>query len=221
MLQIGNYNMKISCFYWSDKQNISRVADALRNDKIVLGASDTILGLLAPVSQKGFDALNKIKGRTDKPYIVLIGSPKKMGLFVQEPLSDDVKKLIDYCWPGPLTLIVKAKKDISHFLRSLDGTIALRMPAHKPLLALLKEFSGLFSTSANKADKPVPQMIEDIDQDIVDQTVFCIFDSEKKKESSIFPSTILDCTEPTIRVIREGAYSIDELEKVTGQTFEK
>jgi len=214
--------MNRSCFYWNNSDDVSYIAVMLRRSKIILGASDTILGLLAPLSREGFNILNKIKGRSDKPYIVLIGNPDRINLFGEKSTSTIVQSLINHCWPGPLTLIVKAKKDLPSFLQSSQRTIALRMPDHQGLLSLLQQFDGLFSTSANKANMPVPYSIDKVDPQIIEQAAAVILDSpEQEKVSMIKPSTILDCTRETIQVVREGVYPVDELEVVCNQTFRR
>ncbi len=217
-----NFLMKISCLYWNEVHTVDRVADALWQNKIILCTSDTILGLFALLTEDGYDKLNKIKGRSDKPYIVLIGSHEKISLFVEKPLSSTVQTLIDHCWPGPLTLILKAKKDVPSFLQSAQGKIALRMPNHQGLLLLLKRFDGLFSTSANKTNMPVPYTIEAVDSLVVRQVAYCVLDSPEQKEIlSMKSSTILDCTGSTIHIVREGAYSVAKLIQYVGNNFEK
>jgi len=214
--------MKTSCLYWSGERSIVHIIDALRHNKLVLGTSDTILGLLAPLTRLGLDKLNKIKGRTDKPYIVLIGDRNIISLFAQTPLGDLANRLVDHCWPGPLTLIVKAKKELPSYLKTKEVTIALRMPHHQGLLSLLRHFDGLFSTSANKSDMPVPQALNEVDQQIVEQVDCCVFDKiEQTTFFSAKPSTILDCTGPTIYIVREGAYPLTELEKLCGHIHKK
>jgi len=213
--------MKRSCLYWNDSHAIRRVASALDEGKVVFGTSDTILGLLAPLTKAGFNKLNEIKGRSGKPYIVLIGKPDQVLLFT-EKLSSTIKTLINRCWPGPLTLILKAKKNIPSFLTSKKGAIALRMPRHQGILKLLCQFDGLFSTSANKEGQPVPQKISEVDSSIIEQTSFCVLDRPRQRKlSGIPPSTILDCTGRTIRIVREGAYSIQMLEELVGRAFKK
>ena len=116
------------------------------------------------------------------------------------------------CWPGPLTLILKAKPDLPDFMKSPEGTVGLRMPNHKGLLELLARFEGLFSTSANRAGEPVPQSIDEIDPEIMDAISYLIVDREQTP--SMVPSTILDCSRDEIRIVRKGAYPIEKLEKI-------
>jgi len=199
--------------YWENDAAVAALEKSLKDGNVILGDSDTVFGLLAPCSQKGFDALNEIKRRASKPYLILIDSVDKLDHFVELPLTDHVQKIVASCWPGPLTIIFKAKKDLPSYLQSADGTIALRMPAHKGLLQLLSRFEdGLFSTSANITDQPLPEKIEEVDPTLMHAVSHVIIN--KKRPDNGLPSTIIDCSREPIKIIREGVFSKEQLEKL-------
>jgi len=204
--------MPTGWLYWENDVAVAAVEKSLKDGDIILGNSDTVFGLLASCSQKGFDALNAIKRRSEKPYLILIDSLEKLDHFIEKPLTSKMRELITTCWPGPLTIIFKAKKDLPAYLQSVDGTIALRMPAHQGLLQLLSRFEdGLFSTSANLTDQPLPDKIEEVDPTIM-HAVHHVIINKKNIESNL-PSTIIDCSSMPIKIIREGAFSKEQLEK--------
>lgn len=211
--------MALNKLFWPDLGAINTVSQALKGDNIVLGTSDTVIGLLAPVTFSGFDQLNRIKERTGKPYIVLIHDNKKVNKFASLQYENSVERLMRHCWPGPLTLILNVHPAAPDFIKSSENTIALRVPDHAPLRAVLKNFDGLFSTSANKAGQSVPRSFDEVDPDILNQVSYVVLDRDREPE--LLPSTILDCTGKTIKVVREGAYPITQLEKVAGVSFEK
>ena len=72
------------------------------------------MGLLAPLTQQAFDALNALKGARDKkPYLVIIGSLENLDKFVdRSAVAPRAQAMLEQCWPGPLTVIFKAKKDL-------------------------------------------------------------------------------------------------------------
>lgn len=205
--------------YWNDLNSRELIVQKLLSEKIVVGSSDTVLGLLAPVTQAGCSLLNEIKIRKDKPYIILIESTSKASYFVPPQPLERVSKLTASYWPGPLTLIFKAKEELPAWMKSSDGTIALRVPQHEGLLAILAYFPGLFSTSANLGGQSVPKHLEDIDPHIMQRVSALIVD--EAAQETVIPSTILDCTGPTIKLIRQGAYPLESLEKTAGFAFDK
>lgn len=206
-------------FHWNNLQEISQIIDSMRQDEVVLGSSDTVLGLFAQISQKSFDRLNAIKGRFDKPYIILASSLEHANAFSPSFQPENMARLAEGCWPGPVTLLVKAREHLPEYVKSANNTIALRVPAHAGLLLLLDKIEGVFSTSANKAGQPVPTNIDGVDPGILAQINHIIVNEEQHISS--VASTILDCTGSRIKVVREGAYPIVQLEKMYGHTFIK
>ena len=214
--------MKNRCLSWANQGDIGRLVGVLQRDGVVLGPSDTVIGLLAPLSDAGFKALNKLKKRTQKPYLVLVqaNGMAKIQKMAHIPQNEAVSKLMQACWPGPLTLILKAQEDIPFYMKSLQGEIAIRVPDHKGLQTLLTHFDGLFSTSANITGEPVPSSLDEVSPTIKEAVAFCINDESPKTLGKISASTILDVTRKTIRLVREGAYSKQQLEKICGQTLD-
>lgn len=198
--------------HWNNEHDQQQIVAALQNNKVIAGTSDTVIGLLANTTQQGFESLNITKGRSEKPYIVLVGNKAALNYFVQQPLALPIQSLIDHCWPGPLTLILKAHESLPSYLKSPNGAIALRMPNHAGLLDILQHFQGLFSTSANKAGMSIANTIEDLDPDIAASSDLIVSDLAECIPTK--PSTIIDASTPNLCVIREGAYSIEELKNI-------
>jgi len=199
--------------YWNDKNTVDTLKNVLDQDQIILASGDTVLGLWGNITQSAFVSLNTIKQRQKKPYLLVIGSIDKLNFFIDQTLNESLSNLVKTCWPGPVTLIFKAKKDLPNWLVSLDGTIALRIPDHQGLLKLLQHYDGLFSTSANINGGIVPDSIKNVDQIILQQVgTICLDEGQL-----IYPqlsSTILNCSTGTIEVVRSGSFSIDILQNL-------
>jgi tRNA threonylcarbamoyl adenosine modification protein (Sua5/YciO/YrdC/YwlC family) len=191
---------------WQDQNISEQLLAILRKDGIIASSTDTILGLLAPLTQGGWQQLNEIKHREQKPYIILISDREKAGLFCDELHLVKIEKIMKTYWPGPLTIILPAKNDLPDYLRSKDGTVALRVPDHAGLQKLLIHCDGLFSTSANLAGQPVPHSIQEMDDSIKDRVDALVIDAHPRETA--VASTIIDCTGKDIRIVREGAIKI-------------
>lgn len=204
--------MKHSVATWSDSRVYEALLTALSAGGVVLTPTDTVPGLLASVTAQGVQALDRIKQRENKPYLVLVGDKDRLHDLVAEPLSEQVHTLIRQCWPGPLTIIFKASPHLPVWASSLNKTLAVRMPRHQGLLKLLEKAPALFSTSANISDEPVPQRVADVSQALINKMAYIVGDEiEDGQQACDRPSTIIDCSGPKIRVVREGAYPISEL----------
>jgi len=177
------------------------------------------LGLLANVSSLGRASLDAIKKRAEKPYLLIVRDAEIAQKFIVLPEGLDLQfeKLINICWPGLVTLIFPARPDVASWMTSGRGTIALRVPDHAGLQALLRYFPALFSTSANTAGEPVPQKIEDVEPEVLGGVSAIILDDGIKSE---LPSTILDCTGTVIRVVRQGSVDVARLARESGLKIE-
>jgi L-threonylcarbamoyladenylate synthase len=231
--------MKSMKLFWQDPAVNKKITDSLQRSEILITTTDTIPGFLANVTQQGFYKVNDIKGgRQNKPYIILISDLSKLGYFIgTQSLQSDIQKILEASWPGPLTAIFKSRPDLPGFLKSDQGMVALRCPRHSGLLNLLKNFSGLFSTSANKSAQPAPKTISAVTPEILSQVSHVVEDLTKSVrpepahpklvegvegliERDQKPSTILDFSrysqDKKIYLVREGAYSLAELEQLSG-----
>ncbi len=204
--------------FWSDPLTIKKVVDSIRADSVVLSTTDTVLGLLAPLSTVGRQALDQLKKRQAKPYIVLLPSKVFLNQFIDPIQNFHIENLVRSCWPGPVTMIFKAQHSVPDFVTGTVGTIAVRVPDHPGLQAVLAQCGPLFSTSANIADHGVPEIISAVDPTII-EAVGCIVDESDATTHRVVGSTILDCSTNTIRVVRRGAYPIEVLQTQAGVLF--
>ncbi|HTM06590.1 MAG TPA: L-threonylcarbamoyladenylate synthase [Patescibacteria group bacterium] len=176
------------------------------HEKAFLCSTDTVLGLIAPVTQEGKDALDTIKKRRDRPYLVIIGALDQMDYFIDKDVKSDLLPLFKAIWPGPVTLILPAKKDLPPYCISPENTVALRIPSHAGLQKTALHFKGIFSTSANISGMPIPNSMQDVDRLILTQIATTVIDSDMPTICPI-PSTIIDCSKKPYSIVREGAYN--------------
>lgn len=199
--------------FWTNRDTIHHVEKELHNGEVILAEGDTVLGLLADVSAKGVAQLDHIKSRSHKPYLILVGNSKKVFDFIAIDPGKffQTEKIINNCWPGPVTLIFKAKEGVFPAAQTPEGTIAIRVPNHPGLLQLLSHFDALFSTSANRSGQPVPGSIEEVDASILDAVACVVLNDNTEKEKSTLASTIIDCTKEKPVIVRQGAFDAHKL----------
>ena len=197
--------------FWDDLQAIKKVEKELQEGKVVLAAGDTVFGLLADISPKGYAQLDLIKNRSKKPYLLLVSDKEKALALIEKNTNCffQIEKIMNICWPGPATLIFKAKATVPIGVKSEDGNVAIRVPAHAGLLQLLHNFDALYSTSANTSGNSVPAHLEDIEKSILQSVASIILN--KNESESVLPSTIIDCSGERIKIVRKGAFPIEKL----------
>ena len=200
--------MKLCYLSWNTTQDLLHIVTLLKKNEVIVGASDTILGLLANVSLSAYKKLNDMKERADKPYIVLVPDLDTLKQLIKLPMRKDVDEMIKKFWPGPLTIIFHAADTVPAHLAP-GGKIGIRIPGHQGLLRILRETGPLFSTSANITGKPVPKKVQEIDQMILAKVAAVV---QADQEQAV-PSTILDTTGEQLVIIREGVISKNELKE--------
>lgn len=199
--------------YWDDAHSMQQLKEVLTRNEIVLASGDTVLGLWGNLTEPAFQKMNEIKQRYTQPYLIAIASARFLPKFIDQPLHDKLETLIETCWPGPVTLVFKARTDLPSWMVSPQGTIALRVPDHDGLLQLLSNFDGLFSTSANLHGQPLSNCIDQIDALIIDKVGAICSDREQQCYSKS-PSTILDCSSGDIQVLRSGAFNFEKIQNL-------
>ena len=193
------------------RNQLNEVLQTITQEDVIVFPTDTVYGIGASIfSPKALDKIFEIKNRpTDKSLIVLCADELQLEEIVG-PLSVDVKKIIDAFLPGGLTLILKCYMSLPEEITRGKQTIGVRIPDHPLALELLKEFGPLATTSANISGEPSPTKIDMLNPVI--QRVNYVFDDGETKQQ--IPSTILDCTKDEFVILREGAITLEEIQKV-------
>lgn len=207
--------------YWNTQKAEEEVIAFLQQNKLVIGTTDTVLGLFALANKEGFELLNKVKERENKPYLLIAPSTGSIDALVNRKKSFHIEKIMKAFWPGPLTIIFKAQEGVADYFVSEQKTIAIRIPDHKGIHSLLQKTGPLFSTSANKAGQPLPELMSELSPEIAQYGDYFIDDKVPQKNET--PSTLIDCSEltkdnPVVKVIREGKITVQELQDVLGDT---
>jgi tRNA threonylcarbamoyl adenosine modification protein (Sua5/YciO/YrdC/YwlC family) len=184
-----------------DEASVRRAADALLNGETVALPTDTVYGLCALAEDPAaIEALYKVKGRGEKK-----GAPVLIGEFAHlATLADQIPQkaqaLINALWPGPLTLILTARAEMSPFL-SESGGIAVRFPAQALCQAIAQAAGPFAATSANRPGEPPLRDAAAI-EDAFGDGVSLILDGGPCGNGA--PSTVVDARGGALKLLREG-----------------
>ena len=128
----------------------------IKSGEILVFPTDTIYGIgCDPYNDQAVERIFAIKGRDEKkPLPVLAYSTADIEKIVA--LGDAGKVLATKYWPGALTIVAPiADKKISRRVTAAGSSLAVRVPANKCVLSLLKRCRYLVGTSANPSgDSP-------------------------------------------------------------------
>lgn len=196
-----------------NEEKIKEAAQDILNGKLVIFPTETVYGI-------GANALNdaacknifKAKGRAgDNPLIVHVNNVDMIKQLVEEP-NEVEKILINTFYPGPFTLILKAKNIIPKSVTAGLDTVGIRMPSNK-IASKLIEYAGvpIAAPSANVSGRPSGTKIEDILKEF-DGKVSTIIDDGMVDIG--LESTVVRVIDNKVRILRPGKITKEDIEKL-------
>jgi len=191
---------------------IAEAALAVQRGQLVVLPTDTVYGVGADAFEPGaIVRLLAAKGRgREMPPPVLVSSPGTLdALAVGVPAY--AQALVEELWPGPLTLVCKQQPSLRWDLGETRGTVAVRMPDHPVAIELLERTGPLAVSSANKTGMDAATDADQAEAMLGD-AVEVVLDAGPTPGP--VPSTIVDATGPTGRLLRLGAVGLDRLNEI-------
>jgi L-threonylcarbamoyladenylate synthase len=196
-----------------------RVIAHLRAGRLVAYPTETVYGLGSLARPEPVAALARLKGRQPgKPFLLLV-SNREMVEAHGLAFNHAADALANAFWPGPLTLVLPGGSGrLPDLLRGPEGGIAVRWTSHPLIAALVAELGEpLTSTSANLPGQVPGAGAAAIVRDFafaVDAGLLLVLDGGVLGNRP--PSTVVDCTTPTARLVRPGALSQSQLRAAVG-----
>jgi L-threonylcarbamoyladenylate synthase len=186
---------------------------AISEKKCVVFPTDTVYGIAADAfSPQAVTMLLASKGRSrTMPPPVLIPRINALDGLATD-VSADARKLAEAFWPGGLTLILHAQPSLDWDLGETQGTVALRMPADEVAQELLTLTGPLAVSSANRTGQPPAQTAAEARAQLAESVEVYLEGGFRPVEGTdAVPSTIVDATGTLLRVVRNGAVSLEQL----------
>ena len=193
-------------------EDVFRCASIVKEGGVVVFPTDTVYGIgCDPYKDSSVSRIFAIKGRKDdKPLPVLAASIEEAEKIVK--LGTVGKMLAKNFWPGALTIVAPlSDPKISEMVLAGKRSLAVRVPANKCALNVLSICKYLVGTSANLSGRPAPKDAQGVTLEG--------FDALLINEGALIgrESTIIDITNTIPKILRYGAVSSSEIEKVIGQ----
>lgn len=156
---------------------------------------------------KDLQRLKNAKHRPEtKPIPMMVSSIEHME---QVAVVDErVKKIAERFLPGALTLVLKVKDNVpKEYTNGLD-TIAIRIPDEPFILRVIDELNTpLLVTSANQSGAKTALTSDDVLEQLPDIDGLVL-----GKCRALQASTIVDCTQEKLKILRPGPITLEQLE---------
>ena len=189
---------------------LEKASGTIKWGGVIAYPTETFYGLGVKFdSSAALENLCRLKCRSrNKALPLIIGEKRMLGL-IASSVTESAEKLIEKFWPGPLTLLLPAKANISDLLTAKTGKIAVRIPGESFALDLVRSLGfPITATSANISGMPPAVNIDDVIRyfgDAIDLIIDC------GKTPGGKPSTIVDASGVKVRILRAGAISAEEI----------
>jgi L-threonylcarbamoyladenylate synthase len=198
-----------------DPAAVGTAARAVQRGGIVAMPTDTLYGLAVnPFNATALEAIRRLKDRSADRAIPLVAADVEQIAATLGVLPMLARLLAARFWPGPLTMLMPAPERLPAEVTGGTGRVGVRVPAHAVTRALCAACGmPLTATSANKSGQPATN-----DPDAVAASLGAGIDVllDAGVTPGGPPSTIIDVTDATPRVIRQGAIPWESIQSCLG-----
>jgi len=197
------------------QQQVEMGISILKQGGIVAFPTDTVYGLGACANiPQAVERVYRVKQRPPNMALPLLLAHTSQISEVAYLLPQIAWLLADNFLPGALTIVLYKSNSVSDIITAGGKTIAVRIPAHPIPVALAEGVGPIVGTSANLSGKPSPLTADEVYSQLGDK-IDLVIDGGRCPGGR--ESTIIDVTGEVPVILREGAISREELEKVCGR----
>jgi L-threonylcarbamoyladenylate synthase len=189
---------------------------ALRRGDVIVFPTETLYGLGADaLNSQAVEQVFQLKGRDPlNPIPVLVADREMLHALVAD-VPEAAQKLIRQFWPGPLTLVLPARKEIPKPLCNPSGGVGVRISSQAIATRLVNTLGRpLTATSANPSGKEPARTVPEAKRYFGDQIEVFV---DGGKLTAKTGSTVVEVMGDTIKIIRQGELNTAELGRVLGQ----
>lgn len=189
-----------------EPRKIQKAVEILRDGGVIAYPTDTVYGIGCDITQKR--AVERVymikKMKPDQPLAFIC--PDLGDLAKYAIVDDRTYRLMRRLTPGPYCFILDATREVPRVLQMKRKTVGIRVPHDEVALALVRALGNpIVSTTASFEGEALSDPAE-IDERFPGLDMILDVGA-----GGLTPSTVLDLTGGEIRVVREGAGSVDDL----------
>lgn len=195
----------------------AEAAEFIKLGGVVAFPTETVYGLGADVfNQTAIEKIFWAKRRpADNPLIAHIFDFNQIESLVSR-VTPVAEQFITAFFPAPLTLVLPKNDKVPLIATAGLETIGVRMPNQQIALEFLKECNvPLVAPSANLSGKPSPTTWQAVDEDL-NGRIDCILQGAQTIVG--LESTVVDCTGNAPLILRPGAITLEDLQRIVSET---
>ncbi len=193
-------------------RHIQQVIKCLKEDGLVIIPTDTVYAIACDIyNARAFDKLCMLTHRKKEKsnFSFLCYDLSNLAEYTK-PLDNVTFKLMKKLLPGPYTFVLEANNNVPKFMQK-KKTVGIRVPDNMIARTLVNQLGNpIMSASLKSQDDDILEYITDPELILeqYDNKVDIVIDGGYGEYT---PSTVLDCTDGKIELIRKGKGEIDFL----------
>ena len=192
-------------------RNFRLVMECLMDGGVIIYPTDTVYGIGCDIyKSKAVERIAKIKGvKPEKANFSFICFDFSHLSDFTKPIDTAIYRIMKKTLPGPFTFILNANSNVPKLFKSKKKTVGIRIPDNMVCRTIVKTLGNpILTTSIHDDDKIIeyttdPEIIYDRFKDTVDIVIDGGYGGNK-------PSTIVDCSDGSFSVVRQGLGNIED-----------
>ncbi|MBP7509317.1 MAG: threonylcarbamoyl-AMP synthase [Prolixibacteraceae bacterium] len=189
----------------TDQRRILQIVEILQKGGIIIFPTDTVYSIGCDITkEKAVEKIAQIKGiKIEKSQFSFICHDLSHLSDYARPISNNIFKMMKRNLPGPFTFILEANNNVPRYFKGKKKTVGIRVPDNNIIREIVRELGNpIFSSSVHDRDEIIgyttdPELIHDDWGEKVDIVIDGGYCGNEV-------STIIDCTNNEINIIREG-----------------
>ncbi len=190
-----------------EPRKVRRAVDALEKGGVIAYPTDTVYGLGCDLmSKQAIESLYRIKGMQRDKSLAFI-CPDLSDISRYAVVENAAYRVLKRFLPGPYVFILPATREVPKMVQTRQKTVGIRVPANPVTLALVRELGRpiISTTAAPPGEEP---MVDPSEIDDRFPGLELVLDAGA---GGLVPTTVVDLSEGSVRIVREGAGPIDDL----------
>lgn len=183
---------------------LDEAAAILRQGGLVAVPTETVYGLAGNgLDEAAVEKIYEVKGRPAiKPLSLMVPGAEAMDRYCRD-IPEAARLLAEKFWPGPLTIVLKARPEIPAIVLAGGDTVGLRCPDHPLTLSLLQKAGLPFAApSANPSGEESPKTAGQVTA-YFDGKIEAVLDGGPCGLGR--ESTLISLAQTPYRILRQGA----------------
>ena len=192
---------------------MKQVVDCLKKGGLVIYPTDTVYSIGCDITRpKAIEKVCRLKNiKPEKANFSFVCSDLSQLSNYARPISNSLFRIMKKALPGPYTFILEANNNVPKLLKQNKKTVGIRVPDNTICKTIITELGNpIITTSLHNPNDDIMDYFTDPEaiHHEYEKKVDIVIDGGF---GNLYASTVIDCSQEELIVLREGLGSLDIL----------